>query len=123
MVTRTLPSLMIEIQEYLDESGDSAFGRWFRRIGPTAAAKVTTALDKMERGLMGDVKSVGGGVSEQRIHFGPGYRIYFGSVRDKHTIKIVILLCGGSKEGQNQDIKAAKAYWKEYKSRKRKGER
>ena len=123
MVTRTLLSRMIEIQEYIDESGNSEFERWFRRLGPEAAVKVTTALDRMERGLMGDVKPVGEGVSERRIDFGPGYRIYFGSVRGKQSTKIVILLCGGSKDGQTRDIKTAKAYWKEYKSRKRKGER
>ena len=123
MVTRTLPSLMIEIREYLDGSGNSAFAKWFRRLGSEAAAKVTTALEKMERGLMGDVRPVGEGVSERRIDFGPGYRMYFGSVKDKHTTKIVILLCGGSKKSQSEDIKVAKACWKEYKSRKRKGER
>ncbi len=113
---------MIEVEEYLTEDGKSPFAKWFNTLDPRAAAKVTTALERFERGLLGDVEPVGEGVSERRLDFGPGYRIYFGSVRDKHTVKIVILLCGGTKRRQKQDIKDAKSLWKAYKSRKRKGE-
>ncbi len=114
---------MIEIEEYLTKDGKSPFAAWFNKLDARAAAKVTTALERIERGLLGDVKPVGEGVSERRLDFGPGYRIYFGSVKDKHTTKIVILLCGGTKRGQQSDIKTAKANWKLYKSRRRKGER
>ncbi len=114
---------MIEIEEYLDESGQSPFADWFNDLDPRAAAKITMALERIERGLLGDVRPVGKGVSERRIDYGPGYRIYFGSVRQKGTTKIVILLCGGTKRRQQKDIETAKSNWKTFKARRRKGER
>lgn len=114
--------MTIEIREYLESSGRSPFGRWFEKLNARAAAKVTRALDRITRGLMSDVKPVGGGVSERRIDFGPGYRVYFGSESDGETTTAVVLLNGGIKSGQNKDIALAKAYWKDYKLRKRRGE-
>jgi putative addiction module killer protein len=69
------------------------------------------SLARMEQGNLSNVKSVGEGVLEYRIDFGPGYRIYFG--RDGETI--VILLIGGTKKRQQHDIDAARAYWQDYK--------
>lgn len=114
--------MTIEIREYLDVRGRSPFGKWFDRLNSRAAAKVTSALDRIGRGLMSNVKSVGSGVFERKIDFGPGYRIYFGSESDGETTRIVILLHGGTKTGQSKDIVLANAYWKDYKSRKRCGE-
>ena len=114
--------MSIEIREYLDASGCSPFGRWFEKLNARAAAKVTSALDRIGRGLMSNVKSVGGGVAERKIDFGPGYRIYFGSESDGETTTLVILLHGGAKMGQSKDIALAKAYWKDFMSRKRSGE-
>ena len=73
--------MSVEIVEFVDRKGRSPFGEWFDRLPAAAAAKVVVALDRISRGLLGDVKSVGNGVSERRIDFGPGYRIYFASVR------------------------------------------
>lgn len=109
----------LELREYVDARGRVAFSRWFDRLNATAAAKVTVALARLERGNLSNVKGVGGGVLEYRIDFGPGYRIYFG--RDGETV--VILLCGGTKKRQAADIEAAKGLWKEYRSRKRSGGR
>ena len=64
---------------------------------------------------MSSTKSVGGGVIESKIDFGPGYRIYFGKERER----LVILLGGGTKKGQSKDIKKAKDLWQEYKRRKK----
>jgi putative addiction module killer protein len=114
--------MTIEILEYLAPDGASIFGKWFAGLDPKAAAKVTSAIDKIERGLLGDVESVGDGVSERKIDFGPGYRIYFGSETDGLITKIVILLCGGTKRRQSDDIAKAKELWNDYKSRKRRGE-
>ncbi len=64
-------------------------------------------LDRIEKGNLGDSKSLGKGVFELRFFFGPGYRVYFG-VRGT---KIIVLLCGGDKHTQKKDIEAAYIYW------------
>jgi len=101
--------------EYQDEAGRSAFGRWYQELSPQAAAKVTTALYRLEQGNTSNCKSVGGGVSEVRIDFGPGYRVYYG-----YDGKVmIILLGGGSKKRQQHDIEQAKQRWLDYKHSKR----
>ena len=107
--------MMMEIREYLDTQGRSSFARWFNRLDPQAAAKVVTALVRMEQGNLSNAKSVGAGVLEYRIDFGPGYRVYFG--RDGDTL-IILLGCGTKKRQQN-DIKFAQGLWQEYRRRKR----
>ena len=87
---------MPEIREFIDREGRSPFGRWFNRLNSAAAAKVTTALVRLGEGNLSNVRSVGSGVFEYRIDFGPGYRVYFG--RDGDTL--VILLAGGTKHRQ-----------------------
>jgi putative addiction module killer protein len=72
-------------------------------------------VDRLAFGAFGDWRAVGGGVFELRVHFGPGYRVYFG--RDGKAV--VILLCGGEKRSQSADIRRAKSYWKDYETRKR----
>jgi putative addiction module killer protein len=71
---------------------------------------VRARLNRIRLGNFGDCKSVGGGVVELRIDFGPGYRVYFG--RDGRLV--VVLLCGGDKRTQARDILRAREYWKEY---------
>lgn len=78
---------------------------------PKAAARVLARVERMAQGNLGDVKPVGGGVSETRIDYGPGYRVYFASRRGLVTI----LLAGGDKKTQTKDIKAAKALWEAWK--------
>lgn len=97
--------------EYL-EGGISPFGRWFAALDARAAAKVATALYRIEQGHRANFKSVGQGVFEYKIDFGPGYRIYFG----QEGQLLVILLGGGSKKTQDRDIKLAKNRWATYKS-------
>lgn len=75
---------------------------------------MTVALSRIERGAVSNVKGVGGGVLEFRIDFGPGYRVYFGHDGDR----LVILLAGGTKRRQDEDIADAKARWSNYKARK-----
>jgi putative addiction module killer protein len=106
---------MIEIREYLDARGHSPYARWFERLDARAAAKVATALARMEQGNLSNTKSLGGGVWECRIDFGPGYRVYFG--KDGDTL--VILLGGGTKKRQQKDIETARDLWRDYKRRKR----
>ena len=106
---------MIAVSEYVDLEGRSPYARWFNRLNAQAAAKVTTALVRLEVGNLSAVKGVGAGVFEHRIDFGPGYRIYFGKDGDA----LIILLGGGTKRHQQQDIETARNHWQDYKRRKR----
>lgn len=108
---------MMEILEYIDAEGRSPYARWFNRLDARAAAKVATALVRIEQGNLSKAKSVGAGVLECRIDFGPGYRVYFG--RDGDTV--IILLGGGTKKRQQKDIKSARDLWQEYRHRKQGG--
>ena len=107
---------MVAIREYQTEDGISPFARWFDTLNAPAALKVRTALARMEAGNLSNTKGVGGGVSECRIDFGPGYRVYFG----KAGTQLILLLGGGIKKRQQQDIDAAQKLWTQYKARKRK---
>lgn len=104
----------IDIQEFLDGSGRSTFGRWFEGLNAAAAARVTVALTRLGLGNFSNVEGMGSGVYESKIDFGPGYRVYFG----KYGERIVILLGGSSKKRQSAAIMAAQAAWAEYKRRK-----
>jgi putative addiction module killer protein len=108
---------MIEVRLYVDHVGRASFGRWFETLDATAAAKVTAAVARMEQGNLSNTKSVGQGVLEYRIDFGPGYRVYFG--RDGDTV--IVLVGGGTKKRQDRDIDAAKTRWADYKRRRREG--
>lgn len=105
----------MKVVEYLDPAGHSPFEVWFRRIEARAAVKVTVALARLEAGNLSNAKSVGGGVLEYRIDYGPGYRVYFG--RDGNTL--ILLLAGGTKQRQQRDIEDAHARWLDYKRRRR----
>ena len=107
---------MVEVKEYVDETGKSPYADWHDRLDARAATKVSTALYRLERGNFSNTEGIGGGIFEYKIDFGPGYRIYFGKAGER----IVIILGGGTKKRQQQDINAAKAYWRDYKARKRK---
>ncbi|WP_336485420.1 type II toxin-antitoxin system RelE/ParE family toxin [Methylobacterium nigriterrae] len=105
----------MRIAEFVDERGVSPFAAWFDRLDPHSAAKVTVALTRIEQGNLSNVKSVGGGVSEIRLDFGPGYRLYVG--RDGDCL--IILLAGGTKRRQQQDIIKAQARWAQYRQAKK----
>jgi putative addiction module killer protein len=94
--------------------GRSRYAGWFDGLNAEAAAKVTTAVTRISLGNFSNVESVGSGVFEYKLDFGPGYRIYFG--KDGETL--VILLGGGTKKRQQHDIGAAIAVWQDYKRRK-----
>jgi len=102
----------LRLVEYL-EGGVSPFGKWFTGLNAPAAAKIATALYRLEQGHRSNIRSVGKGVFEYKIDFGPGYRIYFGREGDA----LIILLGGGSKKAQAGDIQIAQARWSGYKAR------
>ncbi len=114
-VTYVLLWDMAEVREYISEQGSSPFAKWFNRLNATAAARITMALTRVELGNLSDHKSVGAGVWELRLDFGPGYRVYFGKDGDR----LVILLGGGTKKRRQKNIETAKLLWKDYKKRKR----
>jgi putative addiction module killer protein len=76
-----------------------------------ASARIVVRVERMGAGNLGDVKSVGGGVSEARIDYGPGYRLYFAGKGQT----LIVLLAGGDKATQAKDITAAKALWEAWK--------
>lgn len=83
----------------------AVFAQWFHRLcDPKAQSRIAQRIARIEIGLMGDVKSVGDGVSEVRIDYGPGYRLYF--TRRGH--ELVILLVGGDKSSHQRDIARAR---------------
>lgn len=102
------------LREYLDARGHSPFARWFNALEAPAAAKVAVSLYRLEQGNFSNVEGVGDGVYEIKVNFGPGYRVYFGKEGDS----IVILLGGGSKKRQSQDIATAQDRWRDHKGRK-----
>ena len=106
---------MIKVFAYVTSAGKCPYADWFDSLDQEAAAKVQTAVERMEDGNFGDHKSVGAGVTERRLNIGPGYRIYYG--RDGE--KLVILVGGGTKKRQNTDVKTAQAIWAEYKATKK----
>ena len=109
---------MIRVREYQDARGRNEYRTWFDGLDVAAATKVTVALERIAAGNTSSIKPVGEGVSEYKIDFGPGYRIYFGKDGDQ----LVILLGGGTKKRQNQDIEDARAAWREYKQVKKRAE-
>ncbi len=102
-----------EIRNYLTADGRNPFDEWLDALRDRRGkAKIRARLDRVEDGNLGDYKSVGEGVFELRIYYGPGYRLYFGL----EGLTIIILLCGGDKNTQLQDIRTAKEYWEDYRS-------
>lgn len=99
LLTFTLPNSKAPFEEWLLSLRDK----------PTQA-RILRRIDQLRLGNFGDCESVGEGVFELRIHFGPGYRVYFGP----HGAQVVLLLCGGDKSTQARDIASAQRYWKEF---------
>ena len=101
---------MIEFSEYIDANGRSPFAKWFDALNAVAAAKVRVYMTRVEFGNYSNVEPIGDGLSEIKIDYGPGYRVYF---RKEKEI-LLLLLGGSSKKGQQKAIDAAKLAWKSY---------
>lgn len=96
---------------YADENGNEPFQLWLEDLQDMRnRRRILSRLMRVQQGNYGDVEPIGEGLSELRFFFGSGYRVYFGEDADN----IVVILCGGDKDSQSQDIENAKAYWQEY---------
>jgi putative addiction module killer protein len=96
--------------------GHCPYDRWFVSLrNERAQSRIIAKLRQVRAGNLGDCKSVGDGVIELRIDAGPGYRIYCG----RSGVALVVLLCGGDKSTQSQDIERAKGFWADWKRRQR----
>ena len=91
------------------DDGREPFTEWLSSLDPKTEGIVFNRIDRIEDGNFGDTRSVGGGVSELRIDFGPGYRVYFGQIGNQ-----VHLIDGGSKSTQTRDIASAQKFWKDH---------
>ncbi len=102
-----------DVQRYVRPDGKIPFDQWFYSLRDRSGRnKITARLDRLVQGNLGNYRSVGEGVCEFKVDYGPGYRIYFGQVGSR----IVLLLCGGDKSTQEKDIRTAIEYWKDYRS-------
>jgi len=89
------------------------FDQWLSKLRDRQArARIEVRIRRLSLGHLGDVKPVGEGVSEMRINYGPGYRIYFTG----NSSIMVVLLCGGNKSSQDEDIKMAKTIAREWRN-------
>lgn len=101
---------------HITDDGKNPMSEWISSLCDLRAKEFIQArLNQAKQGNLGDYKSIGGGVWELRVFYGPGYRVYFSKVTKNQSL----LLCGGDKSSQVQDIVKAKQYWQDYKQRKR----
>jgi putative addiction module killer protein len=102
------------LEYYLDDNGEAPFTKWLEALRDRVAfSRIAVRLDRMQAGNFGVVKALGDGVSELKIDYGPGYRVYY-AMSGK---RVVLLLIGGDKSTQSRDIEEAKVYWKPQKER------
>ncbi len=112
--------MAFELRRYRTVAGTEPFTQWLSELPDRqAGARVLVRLERLELGNFGDVRFLRDGVSELRIDWGPGYRVYFG--RDGKMV--IVLLCGGDKRRQDADIEQAVELWRDYENRKKRGPR
>ena len=106
-----MPTSRITVVEYIDEHGKNPFRQWLESLKDRKASAIIDArLTRVRMGNFGNCRSVGHGIMELKIDFGPGYRIYFGQAANR----VVVLLVGGDKKSQPADIKRSQEYWNDY---------
>ncbi len=102
------------VEIYTTEAGKQPFQEWFNSLkDDEARSKILRALHKLEEGCLGVLKKLKGGISEIKIYYGPGYRIYY-VLTAKNRI---LILWAGTKKTQQKDIRRALKYWNERKER------
>jgi len=102
----------MNIKIYQDRNGKEPFTDWLESVkSTTVRLRIRKRLRRIELGNFGDFRLVADGIFELRLHFGPGYRVYYGKIGNE----IILLLAGGDKSTQQRDIKKVKQYWYDYK--------
>ncbi|HXI73439.1 MAG TPA: type II toxin-antitoxin system RelE/ParE family toxin [Verrucomicrobiae bacterium] len=102
-----------EVVAFRARDGQVPFEKWLDDLDDKrAVARVLARLVRLRQGNLGDCKPVGEGVSELRVDYGSGYRVYFG----QKGRTLVVLLCGGDKRSQDRDIRLARQFWQEFKA-------
>ena len=102
---------MKDIEIYKTETGKEPFSEWIKSINKVSAAHIFNYIGRVARsGSKSNIKALGNGIYEIKISKGPGFRVYFGEVENT----IILLLIGGDKKTQKQDILKAKEYWRNY---------
>ena len=102
-----------ELRRYRDVYGRIPLSEWLSELSSIVAGRVLAYIDRMKSGNFGHSRPVGEGVWELKINFGPGYRVYY--LHDGRLT--VVLLCGGDKASQQEDIRLAREYASDYRSR------
>jgi putative addiction module killer protein len=106
--------IVIEVRHYVSRGGKDIFDDWLTQLADARAqAKIASRVNRLAAGNFGDCKPLRQGVSELRIDWGPGYRVYYAMIGKES----VLLLCGGDKRRQSADIERALDYFKDYKER------
>lgn len=106
--------MAIQIDLYVTKEGKVPFTDWLNKLKDhTARAKIRVRLDRVRLENLGVFKALGNGVNELKIDYGPGYRVYYGQTGKK----IILLLIGGDKATQQQDIRKAQMFWEDYRRR------
>jgi putative addiction module killer protein len=104
----------MEVRYFADDKGKTPVTDWLDSISDKRTkTRILTNIDRLRHGNFGDSKPVGDGISELRLHFGAGYRVYYSRQGDA----IILLLCAGDKATQERDITNAKAYFEVFKQR------
>lgn len=106
---------LVNIKIYKTHTGKTPYTKWRDKLDVNTAAIIAQRIDRVILGNFGDCDPIKGipGLHELRIHYGPGYRVYFGETNDT----LIILLTGGNKASQNRDVAKAETYWFDYKER------
>jgi putative addiction module killer protein len=102
---------LLRIEIYKLGNGHEPYKEWVEKLPLLIHAKIDVYIRRLASGgTKKNIRSIGEGVFELKLNFGPGYRVYFGIKEEK----LIILLCGGDKGAQSRDIKQAKNYWRNY---------
>lgn len=104
-----------ELVFYESSTGKIPFQKWLSNLKDLRAqVKIETRLNRLIKGNYGDCSPLRSGVSELRVDYGPGYRVYFGEMKNE---LVIVLLQGGTKKTQSKDIESAIQSWEDYKKR------